>query len=245
MDGAGALHSAQNWCMNPTPAPGAAMLRIDFVSDVVCPWCAVGLASLEIAIARVAPAITVDLNFQPFELNPQMPPEGEDATEHLQRKYGIDPERVRANRVALEQRAAAVGLKLDMARRTRIWNTFDAHRLLHWAGTLGSSRQLALKKALFEAYFVDALNLADRAVLAQRAADAGLDRAQALEVLEGDAHAAEVRDDEAAFTQAGIHAVPAVIINRQHLISGGQPPEIFERALRQVAGAQPPEVMTA
>ncbi|RYF80450.1 MAG: DsbA family oxidoreductase [Comamonadaceae bacterium] len=223
----------------------ATPLRIDFVSDVSCPWCAVGLASLQIALDRVAPAISAELHFQPFELNPQMVPEGEDSIEHLQRKYGISEEQVRANGEALRQRGLAVGFDFNLAVRKRVWNTFDAHRLLHWADTVGSAQQLALKQAFLSAYFIEGLSPADHAVLLQKVSEAGLDVERAKQILASDEFAAEVRQDEAMFTQAGIHSVPAVIINRQHLISGGQPPEVFERALRQIAGAQPQTVMTA
>ena len=231
--------------MEPSISPASATLRIDFVSDVACPWCAVGLASLRIALARVAPAITAHLHFQPFELNPQMPPEGEDAVEHLQRKYGISEAQVRANGEALRERGEAVGFAFDLAARQRIWNTFDAHRLLHWAGGVGEAQQLALKQSLLRAYFIEGLNPSDVDVLVRLAQQAGLDAERARQILASDEFAAEVRRDEAMFTEAGIHSVPAVIINRQHLISGGQPPEVFERALRQIAGAQPPTVMTA
>ena len=231
--------------MEPSISPASATLRIDFVSDVACPWCAVGLASLRIALARVAPAITAHLHFQPFELNPRMPPEGEDAVEHLQRKFGISEAQVRANGEALRERGEAVGFAFDLAARQRIWNTFDAHRLLHWAGGVGEAQQLALKQSLLRAYFIEGLNPSDVDVLVRLAQQAGLDAERARQILASDEFAAEVRRDEAMFTEAGIHSVPAVIINRQHLISGGQPPEVFERALRQIAGAQPPTVMTA
>ncbi|MDA7417434.1 DsbA family oxidoreductase [Xenophilus arseniciresistens] len=228
-----------------TPANDSTALRIDFVSDVSCPWCAVGLASLQQAMARVAPQIEVELHFQPFELNPQMGPEGEDSIEHLQRKYGISEEQVRANGEALRQRGEAVGFPFNLDVRKRVWNTFDAHRLLHWAGTVGGAQQLALKQALLRAYFIEGLSPSDHAVLLQKVQEAGLDEARAQQILASDEFAEDVRQDEAMFTQAGIHSVPAVIINRQHLISGGQPPEVFERALRQIAGAQPPAVMSA
>lgn len=228
-----------------TPASDSTALRIDFVSDVSCPWCAVGLASLQTAMARVAPQIEVELHFQPFELNPQMGPEGEDSIEHLQRKYGISEEQVRANGEALRQRGEAVGFPFNLAVRKRVWNTFDAHRLLHWADTVGPAQQLALKQALLNAYFIEGLSPSDHAVLLHKVQSAGLDAARAKEILESDEYADAVRQDEAMFTQAGIHSVPAIIINRQHLISGGQPPEVFERALRQIAGAQPPAVMSA
>lgn len=231
--------------MEPTTSPASVTLRIDFVSDVACPWCAVGLASLRIALARVAPAITAHLYFQPFELNPRMPPEGEDAVEHLQRKYGISEAQVRANGEALRERGESVGFAFDLAARQRVWNTFDAHRLLHWAGGVGEAQQLALKQSLLRAYFIEGLNPSDASVLVRLAQQAGMDGERARQILASNEFAAEVRRDEAMFTEAGIHSVPAVIINRQHLISGGQPPEVFERALRQIAGAQPPTVMTA
>lgn len=227
-----------------TPA-GAPPLRLDFVSDVSCPWCAVGLAALEIALARVAPQITAELHFQPFELNPDMGPEGEEAVAHLQKKYGIAVAEVEANGEVLRQRGAAVGFAFDMKKRERVWNTFDAHRLLHWAHEVGAAQQLALKKALFRAYFIDGLSPADADVLVWLAEEAGLDGARARQILAGDEFAPEVRQAEALFTGAGIRSVPALIINRQHLLSGGQPPEVFERALRQIAGAQPPQTAVA
>jgi len=219
-------------------------LQIDFVSDVSCPWCAVGLASLERALARVAPDIRAELHFQPFELNPDMVPEGEDSIEHLMRKYGIGEAQVRANGEALRQRGESVGFPFDLDKRKRVWNTFDAHRLLHWAEHEGPDRQLALKKALFKAYFIDGQSPADHELLVRLAGEARLDEARAREILAGDEFAAEVRERERLYTGAGIHSVPAVIVNRQHLISGGQPVEVFERALRQIAGAQPSAVMT-
>ncbi len=220
-------------------------LRIDFVSDVSCPWCAVGLASLQTAMARVAPDVQVDLHFQPFELNPDMVAEGEDSIEHLMRKYGIDESQVRANGEVLRQRGEAVGFPFNLDMRKRVWNTFDAHRLLHWAELEGADKQLALKQALFKAYFLDGLSPADHELLVRLAADADLDAERARAILASDEFTDEVRATERMFTQAGIHSVPAIILNRQHLISGGQPPEVFERALRQIAGAQPSSVMEA
>jgi len=220
-------------------------LRIDFVSDVSCPWCAVGLGSLEQALARVAPDIAVELHFQPFELNPQMAPEGEDAIEHVRAKYGISEAQVRANGERLRARGAEVGFAFDIDKRKRVWNTFDAHRLLHWAELEGPDAQLMLKKALFEAYFIDGESPSDHATLLRLVIGAGLDEKRAAEILASDEFAAETRATERLYTEAGIHSVPAIIIDRQHLISGGQPPEVFERALRQIAGAAPQQVMTA
>ncbi len=220
-------------------------LRIDFVSDVSCPWCAVGLASLQTAMQRVAPDVQVALHFQPFELNPDMVAEGEDSIDHLMRKYGIDEAQVRANGEVLRERGQAVGFPFDLDKRKRVWNTFDAHRLLHWAEQEGEAQQLALKKALFKAYFLDGLSPADHELLVRLAAEAGLDAERARAILASDEFAAEVRAAERMFTDAGIRSVPAIVINRQHLISGGQPPEVFERALRQIAGAQPSSVVAA
>lgn len=211
-------------------------LRIDFVSDVVCPWCAVGLASLEQALERVRGEVEADIHFQPFELNPQLGAEGEDAVGHLEKKYGMTAAQAASNQEAIRQRGAALGFTFDMARRKRIWNTFDAHRLLHWAGLEG--RQRELKHALLRAYFTEGRNVADRDTLADIAIAAGLSAERALEILGSDAYVEEVRADEQYFMQAGIQAVPAVIIDRKHLVSGGQPVEVFEQALRQVAAAK-------
>src|SRR3954465_8474637 len=121
-------------------------MKIEFVSDVACPWCAVGLWSLDRALERIAGEIPVDLHFEPFELNPSMPPEGEDATEHLSRKYGAPPEQLAKNRAVIRERGAEVGFAFGD--RPRVWNTFDAHRLLHWAGLEGGEAQSKLKHAL-------------------------------------------------------------------------------------------------
>jgi predicted DsbA family dithiol-disulfide isomerase len=214
-------------------------LKIDFVSDVVCPWCAVGLASLQTALKQLDGEVEVDLHFQPFELNPQMVPEGEDVAEHLAKKYGSTPEQAASAREAIRQRGAAVGFTFNMAQRSRIYNTFDAHRLLHWAQAQDASgqKQLALKLALLKAYFTDGRNPSDRAVLVDVAASVGLDALQAQAVLEGNQFADDVRAQEKFYTSHGIQSVPSVIINDQHLISGGQPPEVFAQALRQIAAA--------
>ena len=219
--------------MNDT-ATGIPSVRIDFVSDVACPWCAVGLNALELAIAELDGAVRVELHFQPFELNPQMAPEGEDADEHLARKYGLDAAQLAQNREVLRQRGADVGF--TFGRRARVVNTFDAHRLLHWAGQHSPRLQRALKHALLRAYFTDGRDVSDAAVLAQVAASAGLDAAAAASILASDAYAAQVREQEQVYQARGIRAVPSVILNDRHLIQGGQPPELFARALRQVAG---------
>lgn len=212
-------------------------VRIDFVSDVSCPWCAIGLLALEQALERVGEDMQVDLHFRAFELNPAMPAEGEDAIEHLTAKYGITPAQARANGEAIRQRGAELGFDFDMAGRRRIHNTFDAHRLLFHAGTQGPEIQRALKHALLRAYFSDGEDVSDASVLARLAISAGLDADVAREILAGDRHAAEVRAEQAHYRALGISAVPSVIFNDRHLIQGGQPVEAFEQALRQLAGA--------
>ncbi|MBT2143738.1 MULTISPECIES: DsbA family oxidoreductase [unclassified Rhodanobacter] len=213
----------------------ATPLRIDFVSDVSCPWCAIGLASLQQALAKLQGEVAAEIHFQPFELNPRMAPEGEDSTEHVARKYGSSVEQVMANREAIRARGAALGFTFNMDRRSRVYNTFDAHRLLHWAELEG--RQLALKQILFRAYFTDGEDVGAHDTLLRLAAEAGLDADRARQILAGDEFADEVRAQEQFFQSRGIHSVPATIVNGQHLISGGQPPEAFEQALRQIVAS--------
>lgn len=210
-------------------------LKIDFVSDIACPWCAVGLASLQQALKNSADAVQATIHFQPFELNPDMPPEGEDVDEHLARKYGGSPAQFAQTRAAIRERGAAVGFSFRPEGRGRIVNTFNAHRLLHWAGLAGEAAQTALKRALLEAHHGRGERVDHDEVLLAVVATAGLDAARAREILAGDEFAAEVREAEAMWQRAGIHSVPAVVINERHLISGGQPPEVFEQALRKIA----------
>ena len=208
-------------------------LKIDFVSDVSCPWCIIGLKALEQAADRLQGEVALDLHFQPFELNPQMRPEGQDIGEHLQEKYGATPEQSQKNREAIAARGAELGFAFSMDKRSRIYNTFDAHRLLHWAEEKGLQPQL--KHALFTAYFTDGQNPSDHDVLVRVAAKVGLDADEARALLASDRFADEVREREQLYLQNGIHSVPAIIINDRHLIQGGQPVEVFEQALRQIA----------
>lgn len=216
-------------------------LHIDFVSDVACPWCAVGLFALDEAVRRLGDEVPVAMQFQPFELNPDMGPEGDDATAYLSRKYGLDAAQIARNQAAIRERGAAVGF--EFGPRGRVWNTFDAHRLLHWAGVLdaaagpGSGLQHRLKAALLQAYHGDGHNPGDPAVLLRLVATLGLDETAAAEVLSSGRYADEVRAAERHWQQLGIHSVPAVVVNGRHLIQGGQPPEVFEQALRQIAAA--------
>jgi predicted DsbA family dithiol-disulfide isomerase len=208
-------------------------MRIDFVSDVACPWCAVGLNALERALERIGDDIPLQIHFQPFELNPGMPAEGQDTVQYLAAKYGLTPEQIAQNQAAIRARGAAVGFAFG--ERPRVWNTFDAHRLLHWAGLKSPEAQRALKHALLKAYHGEGRNPGAPQVLLDLAAQCGLDADEARAVLAGPDYADEVREAESFWQQAGIHSVPSVVIDRQHLIQGGQPPEVFEQALRQIA----------
>lgn len=208
-------------------------MKIDFVSDVSCPWCIIGLRGLEAALSRATDVVDADLTFHPFELNPAMPPEGQDMSEHIAEKYGSTPDQMAASRTMIRDRAADLGFTMTMSDGRRIYNTFDAHRLLYWGGQIGG--QKALKEALFAAYFTDERDPSDRDVLVDVARSVGLDGDEARAILASDRYAAEVRAEEALWQSRGISSVPAIIINDRYLISGGQPPEAFEEALRGIA----------
>ena len=209
-------------------------ITIDFVSDVSCPWCIIGLRGIEEALERVGDLVEADIRFQPFELNPHMPAEGQKLVEHVAQKYGSTPQQFRDRRAMIRDRAAELGFTIALSSEDgRVYNTFDAHRLLHWAGLEG--RQHPLKLALFEAYFTNCLDPSEHDVLADAAQRAGLDRDAAVEVLASGRYADEVRAAERFWLAKGISGVPAVIINERYLISGGQPAEVFENAIRAIA----------
>lgn len=210
-------------------------VTIDFISDVVCPWCALGATALEQAIENVAGEISVELTYKPFELNPDMPAEGEQAVEHLMRKYGRTADDVAAGKAMQIARGEAIGFKFDLEKRTHFYNTFDAHRLLLWA--LQEGRQVELKKVLLQAYFSEGQNPSDQSTLVHLATEAGLDGASAQEVLASGAFAEEVRELEAYYRQRGINSVPAMVLNGRHLVSGSQSVEYYEQMLRQMAKA--------
>jgi predicted DsbA family dithiol-disulfide isomerase len=207
-------------------------LRIDFVSDVACPWCVVGLRSLTKALEAVGGEVEADIHFQPFELNPDMPPEGQNTTEHVRQKYGSTPEQSARSRQAIKDSGAALGFTFNYGPESRIWNTFDAHRLLHWAGLEG--RQRELKEALFTLNFTDQKSTSDPDALVEAAENAGLDGARAREILASGEFADEVRSDEELWRNRGINAVPSVIFNQRWMIQGGQPPQMFEQAIRDI-----------
>jgi predicted DsbA family dithiol-disulfide isomerase len=225
---------SEEWLHMTTP------IQIDFVSDVVCPWCAIGLRELETALARLTDVIEPDLHLQPFELNPDMPPEGQGMVEHMKQKFGRTLDQMSGAREALQARAADVGFTMAMREDSRIYNSFDAHRLLHWAGLEG--RQVALKHALLGAYFTESLNIADHDILVAKAESVGLDGVQARDVLESGRYRAEVQAAEQRWIMSGVSSVPSIIINRKYLISGGQTAAVFEESLRRIAAesaAQP------
>ena len=217
-------------------------MRIDFVSDVACPWCAVGLNALERALEKIGPDIPVELHFQPFELNPTMAAEGADAADYLKAKYGMSDAQLAQNRSVIHERGASVGF--TFGHRARVWNTFDAHRLLHWAGLQDqqaaasqqpAGKQRALKHALLTAYHGEGRNPGAPDVLLDLVSKVGLDAKEATAVLTDGRYADDVREAEQEWQQAGINSVPAIVINQRHLISGGQPADVFEKALRQIA----------
>lgn len=208
-------------------------LKIDFVSDVACPWCVIGLGGLERALENLKGVVEPEITFHPFELNPNMVKGGENTVEHIVKKYGIPADEARTNRERIKARAAAVGFAMNTSDASRIYNTFDAHRLMAWAA--GSGKQQALKHQLFIVNFTNQTDPGDHDTLVAAAEKAGLDPVEARAVLSSDRYADEVRRDEALWQSRGISGVPAVIVNDKWLISGGQPPEEFERQLRAMA----------
>lgn len=216
---------------------------IDFVSDVSCPWCAIGLGELERALEGLKGEVAASIHFQPFELNPGMPPGGQDITEHLTQKYGSSAQAQARFREQIRERGQGVGFEFRQQGRSRIWNTFDAHRLLHWAAEEGRpegedgapGQQRLLKKALFRAYFTRDESPESHEVLLRAVAEAGLDEARARAILAGDEYAAEVREREAFYLEQDIHSVPAIIVGGRHLIPGAQTADVFERVLRKLA----------
>jgi len=208
-------------------------MKIDFVSDIACPWCVIGLGGLERALDKLDGVIEPELTFHPFELNPGMEAGGENLLEHIVKKYGISEAEVQVNRKRIAARAADVGFTMNSSPDSRIYNTFDAHRLLAWSASSG--KQLELKRQLFLLNFTEQGDPGDRDALVAAAEKAGLDGREARAVIESNRYAAEVRQEENLWRSRGINSVPAVIVNDQYLISGGQPADEFERQLRAIA----------
>jgi predicted DsbA family dithiol-disulfide isomerase len=210
-------------------------IKIDFVSDIGCPWCAVALGTLEQAIERLKDQADFEIHFEPFELNPQMGIGGENAIEYLGKKYGLSEQQVKANQVQIRERAAAVGFDFHPEGRKKVYNTFDAHRLLYWAGhEHGPASQLKLKRELFRTYFCLGADFDERSQLLDAVQRAHLDQSQAGKVLEEGLYAQEVREQESFYQDQGINAVPALILNGKYLMKGAQPLEILEASLKEV-----------
>ncbi|MCL4676402.1 MAG: DsbA family oxidoreductase [Pararhodobacter sp.] len=206
-------------------------LRIDIISDVMCPWCIIGYRQLAQALEKTG--IAHDIHWHPFELNPQMPAEGQNLREHLGEKYGSTPEQSAQSRQQLTALGAALGFDFDFADDMRMHNTFSAHQLLHWADEQGKKHDLKL--ALFTAHFTNRRNLSDTAVLADIAGETGLDRDEALSVLQDQRFAKTVRDAETFWRRQGIQGVPAMVFDRQHLVTGAQGVENYTSILGQLA----------
>lgn len=211
------------------------IIKIDFVSDIACPWCAVGLGNLNQAMDKLKDQATFEVHFRPFELNPHMPLGGQDAIEHLTEKYGLTAEQVKANQANIRSKALEAGFTFHPDGRKRVYNTFHAHRLLYWvAKEYGLAEQALLKRELLNTYFCLAVNLDEQKNLLDAVYRAGLDTQRAQEILNSDQFANEVREEEATYTKAGINSVPSIILNEQYLLQGAQPPETFISAFEQL-----------
>ncbi|OIN08974.1 DsbA family oxidoreductase [Oceanisphaera psychrotolerans] len=208
-------------------------IQIDIVSDIACPWCAIGYARLEQAMERLAPEYEFTIQWHAFELNPDHTGQGEPILPALARKYGRSEEEMRENQSRMMAIAADLGLNFEKIQQRFTCNTFDAHRLVKWAGEQG--RQTAMKQALFEVYFGKAMDVSDHSVLLNCVAALGLDPAKARQVLDSDQYAAMVREEEATYQQAGVTSVPAFIINNKYLISGAQEPDAWVQALQEIS----------
>ena len=216
-------------------------LRIDIWSDVMCPWCLVGWGSLQKGLEQLDGEIEADIRWHAFELNPDMPPEGEESTAHIARKYGSTPEQSKAVQGRMREAAQNAGVSLDYdgpdpEPQRWMWNTFDAHKLLTWAGEEhGAARQTELKLALFRAHFNERRKIADHDVLLDVAEAAGFDRAGAEAALASEELAHKVRAEERAAWDLNITGVPAMVVENKFMIPGAQPPEAYADALRRVA----------
>lgn len=206
-------------------------LQIDIVSDVVCPWCIIGYRQLAEALENTN--TPHEIHWHPFELNPNMPPEGQNLREHIIEKYGSSVQESNDSRTRMTAAGAEVGFEFQFTDDTRTYNTFNLHQLLHWADQQG--RMHDLKQALFTAHFTNNRDISDNAVLADVASEIGLNRTEALAVLQDQRFAKEVRDSEQLSAEQGIQGVPAVIFNGRHLVSGAQGVENFTKILEQLA----------
>lgn len=209
-------------------------LRIDIVSDVVCPWCVVGYRQLATALEQTN--TEHEIHWHPFELNPNMPAEGQNLREHITEKYGSSPQASDESRLRITEAGRDVGFEFNFNDDTHMHNTFNVHQLLHWAN--GQGRMHDVKQALFAAHFTHNRDISDTEVLADIAAEVGLNRSEALAVLDEQRFAKEVRDAEQHWQQQGVQSVPAIIFNERHLVSGAQGVESYKNILQQLANMQ-------
>lgn len=221
---------------NPKQTLSNQPLRIDIVSDVVCPWCIIGYRQLAEALKQTN--TEHEIHWHPFELNSNMPSEGQNLREHIMEKYGSSKEESDASRIRMIEAGSEVGFEFNFNDDTRMHNTFNLHQLLYWAGQQGQKPMHDLKQALFSAHFTKGRNISDNAVLADIAAEVGLDRSEALAVLEEQRFAKEVRAEEQHWQQQGIQSVPAMIFNERHLVNGAQGVENYVNILEQLATMQ-------
>ena len=208
-------------------------LRIDIVSDIVCPWCVVGYRQLDQALQQSG--TQADIHWHPFELNPDMPQSGQNLTEHICEKYGMDKAQSEDNRQQLVSIGNTLGFTFAYDESSRMLNTFKAHQLLHWAGL--HDREHELKQALFTSYFTEQQDISDEAVLADAAANVGLDRTEALKTLQSEIYASVVRQRESHWTNQGIRGVPAMIVNEKYLLSGAQGVDNYLQMIAQLEAA--------
>ena len=207
---------------------GAVPLRIDIVSDVVCPWCIIGYKQVELALTMLDTSVDAEFWWHPFELNPNMPPEGQDVAEHIHQKYGSTPEQSQANRQRLGEIGASLGFKFGQQPDRRIYNTFKAHKLLHIAGhEQGWRKQTELKLALFSAYFQEGRDVSDKAVLLDVAQSVGLTRDASKAWLADAALTETVRAEQTQWIDRNITAVPAIIFDGRFMVPGAQSAETF------------------
>ena len=207
-------------------------ITIDIISDVSCPWCIIGFRSLDLAIKELGIKNSVLLNWLPFELNPTMPPEGQNRNDYIREKYGLSKEQGDANRQNLIARGKELGYEFVFAEEGRVYNTFDAHRLIHWARESGLQTQLKL--ALFDLFFQQQGNPSDHDDLLHCVDNVGLEVDRAKQILNSDDYVEEVRKELNFVRSNEINSVPTCIFNQKYLISGGQPTQIFINALQEL-----------
>jgi predicted DsbA family dithiol-disulfide isomerase len=222
----------------------SAKVTIDIFSDVMCPWCIIGFSQLEKGLAQLAGEIEAEVRWRPFELNPDMPPEGEGQAEHIARKYGRTAQEVEGNRGQMLGYGDRAGYDFRYqgdgeGPRAMMWNTFLAHKLLAWTlDAAGAEAQTRLKRALFDAHFQQRRRISDPAVLLEIAAAIGLDAIGAEAALADEALSRRVRQEEAAAWDMNISGVPAMLIQGKYLIPGAQEPEVYVNALRRVVARE-------